>query len=213
MRGISRFPRTTAICFLGALATACGGATSATIGPPPEQLGDSGSSCRTDADCPAGYVCRSVLVGEVQEQECVLAEAGVPDAGTDAPAETSDAPSDVFVPPATCGPSLESPISTSPQLWLKADCLGLADGASVGAWADARGAGIVATQTTAGLEPSYAASGIHGKPVVRFTQAAQAFLSLPAGLVDATYTIVAAGAPTSSARLTFLGATDPYLSD
>jgi len=98
---------------------------------------------------------------------------------------------------------LQAPIATSPQLWLKADCLGLTDGALVASWPDARGSGMVATQATPGSQPSYAVNGLGGKPVVRFTQAGQAFLSLPA-FSDAAYTLIAAGS-TSSARLTFLG--------
>jgi hypothetical protein len=106
--------------------------------------------------------------------------------------------------PASCGPSLASPISTSPQLWLKADCLGLSDGAPVPAWGDARGSGIVATQPSLGAQPKYVSSSIGGLPAVRFAQAAQAFLSFAPAFADASYTLVAAGS-TQSAQLTFLG--------
>lgn len=53
-------------------------------------------------------------------------------------------------------------------LWLKADALSLSDGDPVASWTDASGAGVTPTQATAGNKPTWKASIVNSKPIVRF---------------------------------------------
>src|SRR5262245_56365396 len=53
-------------------------------------------------------------------------------------------------------------------LWLRADDLGLSDGAAVASWADASGQGSHATQGTAGRRPVFQAAAVAGHGAVRF---------------------------------------------
>lgn len=57
---------------------------------------------------------------------------------------------------------------TGCKLWLKADALGLSDGAAVSSWTDSSGNSNPATQSTGGLQPIYKTNIINGLAVVRF---------------------------------------------
>lgn len=63
-------------------------------------------------------------------------------------------------------------------LWLKADSLGLADGAAVAAWPDSSGTGNDATQATGALQPILKRGIINGRSVVRF-DGANDYMSFP----------------------------------
>lgn len=54
------------------------------------------------------------------------------------------------------------------ELWLKADSLSLADEDVVSSWTDMSGSNRHATQATFSKRPTYAATGLNGKPTVRF---------------------------------------------
>jgi hypothetical protein len=82
----------------------------------------------------------------------------------------------VFVPLAHAGPI--PALDGNLKLWLDASQLGLADGALVGTWADASGAGNNATQASADKHPSFVTSGIGGLPTVRFAGGAVGFEDL-----------------------------------
>lgn len=63
-------------------------------------------------------------------------------------------------------------------VWLNAGAItGIANGAAVPTWADASGGNRNATQATGTLQPLYIASGLNGKPVVRFNGSSQ-FMTL-----------------------------------
>ena len=64
-----------------------------------------------------------------------------------------------------------------PMLWLHADTLGLADGATVTSWTDSSGNGNTASQG-AGNAPTFALNAINGQPAVSFS-GANKYLSLP----------------------------------
>jgi hypothetical protein len=66
------------------------------------------------------------------------------------------------------GSQLFSPLSLSPALWLKADALSLADGATISSWPDSSGNGRSAAQANGTMQPLYKAGIINSKPVVRF---------------------------------------------
>ncbi len=58
--------------------------------------------------------------------------------------------------------------------WLKGSAVtGLADGAAVASWPDSSGNGHAATQATAAAQPIYKASGLNGKPALRFNGSSQ----------------------------------------
>ncbi len=52
--------------------------------------------------------------------------------------------------------------------WLKADALGLSDGDAVASWTDSSGNSNTPTQGTAANKPTFTASVLNGKPVIRF---------------------------------------------
>ncbi len=54
------------------------------------------------------------------------------------------------------------------SLWLKADSLGLTDGASVSSWTDSSGNNHNATQVTTNAQPIFKTNILGGKPVIRF---------------------------------------------
>ena len=55
------------------------------------------------------------------------------------------------------------------KLWLNAYALtGLADAAAVTDWGDWSASGLIATQATAGRKPTFRATGLNGRPIVRF---------------------------------------------
>jgi len=58
------------------------------------------------------------------------------------------------------------------RMWVRADSLGLADGAQVAAWNDDSGSGSNMSQGSAPARPIYRTNVINGKPVCRFTDAA-----------------------------------------
>ncbi len=60
-------------------------------------------------------------------------------------------------------------------LWLRAD-LGITIGTGVSAWADQSGTGNHVVQATGANQPAFVASGLNGKPVVRFTAASSHYL-------------------------------------
>ena len=87
--------------------------------------------------------------------------------------------------------------------WYKADSLSLSlslsDGAAVATWADSGGSGgYAAAQSSSGRRPTYASSGINGRPAVRFAASASQYLALagnplagaPAGDVFAVVRLV-----------------------
>ena len=76
------------------------------------------------------------------------------------------------------------------KLWLKADSLALNDGDAVASWSDSSGNGANATQTTAGLKPTFKTSILNSKPVVRFNTQA---LIVPLSLAGSTYTAFVVG--------------------
>lgn len=65
-------------------------------------------------------------------------------------------------------PDLQQP----PRLWLQAvSCAAVGNGAAVANWGDSSGNGYTASQATGGKQPTYIASGINGRPVLRFAGA------------------------------------------
>lgn len=61
--------------------------------------------------------------------------------------------------------------SSSLVIWLKADSLGLGDGASVSTWTDFSGNGNHFTQPTGALQPTYKLSQVNNLPSVQFRMA------------------------------------------
>lgn len=61
-----------------------------------------------------------------------------------------------------------SPLSLSPELWLKANALALSDGAAVASWTDSSGNNNHATQGTSGTRPTFKTAIVNGLPVVRY---------------------------------------------
>ena len=76
---------------------------------------------------------------------------------------------------------------TSVALWLRANSTDITIATGVSAWADRSGNGNHVAQGTGALQPAYIASGINGKPVVRFVAASGTVLT------KATSTIVPGG--------------------
>jgi autotransporter-associated beta strand protein len=69
-------------------------------------------------------------------------------------------------------------------LWLHADGLVSADGASVDTWTDASGRGNHATQGTATQRPAFVANAVNGLPALRFQRSAAQQLFLPTSNFD-----------------------------
>jgi hypothetical protein len=86
-----------------------------------------------------------------------------------------------------------------PDLWLKADSLGLSDGDAVGTWTDSSGNGYDATQATGSAKPTYKTNiTLAGKPVVRFDGGDYLASSAP---TDANgQTVIAVARPSSMTR-------------
>ena len=84
------------------------------------------------------------------------------------------------------GPPSPPPVVPMPSdaaLWLRAEDVGLADGAPVAVWRDASGGGHDAAQGVAGKQPTYHRGGLGGLPGVLFDGNASflaAALALPA---------------------------------
>lgn len=80
------------------------------------------------------------------------------------------------------------PMSLSPSLWLKADALGLADGAAVASWTDSSGNARHATQATGTKQPTQQTNELNGLPSVLFDGVDDRLVS-GALLADASRTI------------------------
>jgi len=65
------------------------------------------------------------------------------------------------------GQSLDNPVKTGLQLWLKADALTLEEGEQVSTWTDSSGNGRSATQTTSSKQPIFTNAGI-GPAALKF---------------------------------------------
>jgi len=65
------------------------------------------------------------------------------------------------------GQSLDNPVKTGLQLWLKADALTLEEGEQVSTWTDSSGNGRNATQTTSSKQPIFTNAGI-GPAALKF---------------------------------------------
>jgi hypothetical protein len=65
------------------------------------------------------------------------------------------------------------------QAWLRADSLGLTDGAAVVTWTDLYGLGNSPTQATSAKRPVFKTSILNGRGVVRFASASAQWLTLP----------------------------------
>lgn len=89
------------------------------------------------------------------------------------------------------------------QLWLKADSLGLADGAAVTTWADSSGLG---NNASVGVAPTYKAGIVNGLPVVRF--ASGNFLNTTAPASQAAETLFLVFRPSGAGFRAPLGATN-----
>jgi|GEM_PF-1104686 len=88
--------------------------------------------------------------------------------------------------------------SSELELWVKADDLALAAGASVAAWNDASGNGRHFTQAAAGRRPVFVPDALNGQPVVRFTADYFASLTLPSAGNQFTFVAVVKPARTGS---------------
>ena len=86
--------------------------------------------------------------------------------------------------------------SSQLALWVKADTLGLANGAPVPNWDDASGNGRALAQPNAALQPQFIAGALGGYPVVRFT--ADYFNSLVLPSTSNEFAIVAVVKPTKT---------------
>jgi hypothetical protein len=60
-------------------------------------FGEAGAPCQSDADCPDGFACRTVRIGEIAQQTCVL-QASPSDAGAPAIDAVADAGAPVVGP-------------------------------------------------------------------------------------------------------------------
>jgi hypothetical protein len=216
--GWSRLTSKSGILALALAAAACSGASSATIesgDPSPPELPWANAACASDRDCPEGMACEIVTTGEISSGTCVprIREAG---ADVPSPAPPFDGGADavdarVLPPVLPCGASLASPVAASPRMWLRADCLTLADGAPVASWDDARNNGLSASQAPGGAAPTFAATSIGGRPAVHFIEAAQDYLAIAPAFSESTYSVFVVAAPTSSDRLLALGSSQTNL--
>lgn len=85
----------------------------------------------------------------------------------------------------------------TPDVWLRADALSLANGAAVTSWPDSGLEGLSAEQGTASAQPSFVTNELNGLPVVRFgagdfLQTAATDLNLAADLTVLVVTNTAA---------------------
>ena len=64
--------------------------------------------------------------------------------------------------------ALATPVTSGLELWLKADSLGLSDGANVSSWLDSSSNGRAAEQGTLANQPTFHTNVVNGLPVVRF---------------------------------------------
>jgi hypothetical protein len=90
------------------------------------------------------------------------------------------------------------------DLWLSASSLSLSSGAPVTTWADVRDGGMSGSEFEAGSAPTFLVNEISGEPAVHFNSTNHSVLLLSSNLANASYTLVAVGAPSSN-RLIFLG--------
>lgn len=80
-------------------------------------------------------------------------------------------------------------ISSSLQLWFKADAITASDGDAVPTWNDSSGNSRNATQATPAKQPIYKSGVLNGKPVVRFNTTSDTSLGTAAVTLTQPYTI------------------------